>query len=673
MILLLALASPSFAAEILVYGPLDYTEAAILTADGHTVTEWDASVWASAVQSDFEAFDAIVIGDKSCSGPSSTDFETLYTTRATWSAAVTGNIVVTQTDAGCHSSSTGAEPFIEAAVDWASSGSATGLYASGDWGRRDYDYLDEWGSWGTTTSHYDSVTITDTTHPIFTGVSTVSGWGNTAHATIDTYPSDWDVVATNAAGTATIVVLGDCDADGDGELDADRCGGTDCDDSDATINSLATEIAADGIDQDCDDVDDCYYDNDMDGYGGGPATPGTTLDCSGGSAETTDDSDCDDTNAAIYPGAAETVGDGIDQDCDEVDDCYTDGDGDGFGISTVETGADLSCTGASTTNDDCDDSDGAINPGAVEITADGIDQDCDEVDDCYVDGDLDEYGSTETLTGADLTCENPGESDDATDCDDDDDLTHPGAAPLDDATACMTDADEDDYGDAAATGDVTAGTDCDDAEAATYPGATDTWYDGVDSDCAGDDDNDADADGYGVDDDCDDGDAAVYPGAADTWYDGVDSDCAGNNDDDADVDGYGIDEDCDDADADINPGATDTWYDGVDSDCAGNDDNDADADGVGVDEDCDDTDATIYPGAEDIADDGIDQDCDGEDAVTPDDGGGDGGGDDGDDVGGDDDDKDSADCSSMPATDMALTPLLLGLVALAGRRRRRQS
>ena len=616
MILLLALTTPSLAADILVYGPLDYTEASVLAADGHTVTEWDASVWSSAIQSDFETFDAIVFGDKDCSGPSTSDFEILYTTRSTWSPAITGNIVVTGTDAGCHSGSSGASPFIQASVDWAASGSGTGLYVSGDWGRRDWDYIDYWGTWGTTTSHYDNAVITDPSHPVFDGVSSISNWGNTAHSYIDTYPTGWDVVATDASGNALVLVFEDCDGDGDGDL-ATRCGGDDCDDADASIYLGAPETAADGVDQDCDGFDDCYFDTDADGYGGATAAPGSTLDCTG-TTETVDDSDCDDSDASVYPGAAETTADGVDQDCDGLDDCYDDADEDGYGTSTVITGSDLSCTGAgeSLTNDDCDDADASVYPGATEIAVDGVDQDCDGADDCYYDGDLDGFGSTETLAGADLTCENAGESLTADDCDDASDVTYPGAAPFDDAEACMTDADDDDYGDAAATGDVTPGTDCDDAEATTYPGAPDTWYDGVDSDCAGD------------------------------------------NDDDADVDGYGIDEDCDDTDATVYPGADDTWYDGVDSDCGGDDDNDADADGVTVDEDCDDADSTVYPGAEDIADDGIDQDCDGEDTVTP-----------ADDVDGGKVEGGGG-CSTMPLADLALTPALLGLAAMAGRRRR---
>jgi hypothetical protein len=48
--------------------------------------------------------------------------------------------------------------------------------------------------------------------------------------------------------------------------------------------------------------------------------------------------------------------------------------------------------------------------------------------------------------------------------------------------------------------------------------------------------------------DCDDADPAIYAGAADAWYDGVDSDCAGNDDDDADADGAPQADDCDDTD-----------------------------------------------------------------------------------------------------------------------------
>jgi hypothetical protein len=76
--------------------------------------------------------------------------------------------------------------------------------------------------------------------------------------------------------------------------------------------------------------------------------------------------DCDDSKASIHPGATDTPGDGIDQDCDGEDAQPPDTDEDGDGASPP---------------DDCDDSDASIHPGATEIADDGIDQDCDGTSD----------------------------------------------------------------------------------------------------------------------------------------------------------------------------------------------------------------------------------------------------------------------------------------------------
>ncbi len=139
---------------------------------------------------------------------------------------------------------------------------------------------------------------------------------------------------------------------------------------------------------------------------------------------------------------------------------------------------------------------------------------------------------------------------------------------------------------------------------------------------------DFDGDGHAVPDaggdDCDDDDPDVYPGAPDRWYDGKDSDCAGNDDYDQDGDGYQTvvwneslttGGDCQDNNASIHPGATDAWYDGIDSDCDGSDDYDQDGDGWrsqahGAGSDCDDLNPNINPdGAEKMN--GFDDDCDG--------------------------------------------------------------
>ena len=85
-----------------------------------------------------------------------------------------------------------------------------------------------------------------------------------------------------------------------------------------------------------------------------------------GDGITENQGDCDDTDAAVHPGATEICGDGIDQDCNGSDlSCEdVDNDGDGFAES----------------QGDCNDGNSSIRPGAPEVCGDGIDQDCDGSD-----------------------------------------------------------------------------------------------------------------------------------------------------------------------------------------------------------------------------------------------------------------------------------------------------
>ncbi|MEO1263751.1 MAG: MopE-related protein, partial [Bacteroidota bacterium] len=109
----------------------------------------------------------------------------------------------------------------------------------------------------------------------------------------------------------------------------------------------------------------CYLDGDGDGYGA--ANEPTVEDCvcptdyfTAAELNGNTSNDCDDGNGAVNPGAAE-VCDGLDNDCDGVVPAdEIDGDGDGFSP----------CEG------DCDDSDAAVNPGAAEV-CNGIDDNCD--------------------------------------------------------------------------------------------------------------------------------------------------------------------------------------------------------------------------------------------------------------------------------------------------------
>jgi len=77
--------------------------------------------------------------------------------------------------------------------------------------------------------------------------------------------------------------------------------------------------------------------------------------------------DCNDSDPAIHPGAVDICLNGIDENCDGWDANLLDMDADGFS----------SCAG------DCNDFDASIHPGAAEI-CNGVDDDCDQIidEDC---------------------------------------------------------------------------------------------------------------------------------------------------------------------------------------------------------------------------------------------------------------------------------------------------
>jgi hypothetical protein len=87
------------------------------------------------------------------------------------------------------------------------------------------------------------------------------------------------------------------------------------------------------------------------------------------------DGDCNDKDAAINPGAQETCGDGIDNDCDTVTD-NRDIDADGY----IDEACASTYTGKLPASD-CDDADADINPGQLDAPEqDYIDENCDEID-----------------------------------------------------------------------------------------------------------------------------------------------------------------------------------------------------------------------------------------------------------------------------------------------------
>jgi len=166
--------------------------------------------------------------------------------------------------------------------------------------------------------------------------------------------------------------------------------GDDCDDANPAVSPLKPEIC-DDFDNNCDGsinegiLSSPYYaDLDLDGFGD-PSD--VELSCAPIPDRVINPDDCDDTDPDIHPLVPE-VCDGIDQDCDGIADnglatqnWYADNDQDGYGADE-DTGATASCApipGGALTDDDCDDTNPAINPGATEVLDDGVDNNCDGV------------------------------------------------------------------------------------------------------------------------------------------------------------------------------------------------------------------------------------------------------------------------------------------------------
>jgi len=332
--------------------------------------------------------------------------------------------------------------------------------------------------------------------------------------------------------------------------------------------AIAEQLANDGEPIDCDDNDPdnntvpIWY-ADADGDGEGAGDPIASCDQDFGTVA--NDDDCDDSNSSIHSEVTIEACDDVDNDCDGLIDeldpdlqdsarWYSDNDSDGYGLAGSAFVPDCGDRpGMSNTEGDCNDDDDTVHPNAIE-QCDGLDNDCDGNIVKEEDGDNDLYRA-------------------CNDCDDADPLVNPSAPELCngiddncdggidensaiDAPQHFTDADGDGYGvDAEASfhcalpaGFSDAGGDCDDTDGAVNPAATEVWYDDVDQDCDG---NDDDQDGDGADalasggTDCDDTNAGIAPHIAEDWYNGIDENCDGQ-DDDQDNDGFLLADDCND-------------------------------------------------------------------------------------------------------------------------------
>ena len=206
------------------------------------------------------------------------------------------------------------------------------------------------------------------------------------HARVDGDCDDKDPARSPSADEVCNGVDDDCDGETDvgasdareawQDLDGDGFGGLgsaptlactgsaglvlsadDCDDQNPSRHPGATETC-DGVDQDCDGQPDngfgafglYYLDADEDGVGAAGDSP--VMAC-GGAGYADDSADCDDTDAAVGPYAAE-VCDGVDNDCDgivDVDDQEEIGDPGDWTAEGIYTWPSTCVPGCSLTKD----------------------------------------------------------------------------------------------------------------------------------------------------------------------------------------------------------------------------------------------------------------------------------------------------------------------------------
>ena len=171
----------------------------------------------------------------------------------------------------------------------------------------------------------------------------------------------------------------DVDGDGYGEVGTTATGceapasyvadATDCDDANAAVNPAGAEVC-NGVDDDCnrlvdDEASDAlswYQDADSDTYGNAGVIE---LSCDQPAGYVADDTDCDDTDASVNPGATEVAYNLMDDNCDGIQDDMAAADEAGWTVIGTSAGHAIGSTGVWTLDDLDGDGDTELVIGAI--------------------------------------------------------------------------------------------------------------------------------------------------------------------------------------------------------------------------------------------------------------------------------------------------------------------
>jgi hypothetical protein len=166
----------------------------------------DPVAWAAKTQADFASYRAIILGDATCSGLDI--YAAAEANKATWSAAINGNIILIGADPGFHANNTPTVPattLMSNSIAFAGDVSGkTGLYAA--FGCAYYtapptgvpiSFLSELGAFTGAGNSWDAVHMV-ASHPALAGLTDelLSNWSQSTHMGFVSFPEDYVSLAS---------------------------------------------------------------------------------------------------------------------------------------------------------------------------------------------------------------------------------------------------------------------------------------------------------------------------------------------------------------------------------------------------------------------------------------------------------------------------------------------